>query len=553
MRELDFVTIIFGFLGGLGLFLYGMKLMSEGLQKSAGESLKRIIDKVTSNRLLGASIGMLITLIIQSSSATTVMVVGFVNAKLMNLVQALSIVLGANIGTTITGQLIAFNITKYALPAIFIGAVLTLFSKSLKKRSYGEVVLGFGLLFFGLTTMKHSFIPLKESEDFVQLFIYFSTNPVAAAGAGALLTMIVQSSSATMGIVMAMATTGILDFQAAAALVLGQNMGTTITANLAALSASRNAKRAAFGHFLFNFFGVTYMLILLKLFLYLADSVTPGAVDFIAADGTKPYIAAHIANFHTMFNVLNLIIFLPVIHHLAKICEKVIKSEDRRKNERLLKLDRNMVKTPAVAIAQSKKELEKISAIPLEMLDILNTSFKGGKAGLKDIKPLEMKLNQYNTEFNVFMTLLTQENISEGTSKSINELSHVMHNIEKMGNYIQNIARFRKKAIRKGITFEKEAKDEISEMLDIATNFTKQIINSYNKHNNECEFDLADEEILDDMRKKFTNNHMKRLSKGKVEASSGTVFVDIINHLEKIGDHAYAIAQVIECEETKTA
>jgi len=544
MHELNWGAIVFGFIGGLGLFLYGMKLMSEGLQKTAGSSLKNIIEKFTSNRFIGVIVGALVTVIIQSSSATTVMVVSFVNAGLMNLFQALSIVLGANIGTTITAQLIAFKITQFALPAIGMGVAMALFSKDAKKRYYGEIILGFGLLFFGLETMKHAFIPLKEAKDFANLFVFFSVNPIAAAAAGAILTVIVQSSSATIGITIAMASTGLLDFHAAAALVLGENIGTTITANLAALGGSKTAKQAAFGHFLFNFIGVAYMLLFLNVLIHFIDLYTPGAVDFVAADGTKPYIARHVANLHTAFNIINMVVFLPFIHLLAKLCEKIIKSESPKKNK-LLRLDPNMVKTPSIAIAQAKSEVELMSRMPIDMIKIVQSSFKENKSKLKQVKEIEARLDIMNHEFSSFLTLLTQQNISERTSHIINDLTHVIHNLEKIGDHTENIARFKDKMMKKKLSFSDEADKEIENMIDIVVQFTEDVIRFYNNPESIHMLDTDAEDQIDSMRKKFKNNHMKRLSQGNCNINSGIIFVDIINNLEKIGDHVYNIAQVM--------
>ena len=544
MHELNWGAIVFGFIGGLGLFLYGMKLMSEGLQKTAGSSLKNIIEKFTSNRFIGVIVGALVTVIIQSSSATTVMVVSFVNAGLMNLFQALSIVLGANIGTTITAQLIAFKITQFALPAIGMGVAMALFSKDAKKRYYGEIILGFGLLFFGLETMKHAFIPLKEAKDFANLFVFFSVNPIAAAAAGAILTVIVQSSSATIGITIAMASTGLLDFHAAAALVLGENIGTTITANLAALGGSKTAKQAAFGHFLFNFIGVAYMLLFLNVLIHFIDLYTPGAVDFVAADGTKPYIARHVANLHTAFNIINMVVFLPFIHLLAKLCEKIIKSESPKKNK-LLRLDPNMVKTPSIAIAQAKSEVELMSRMPIDMIKIVQSSFKENKSKLKQVKEIEARLDIMNHEFSSFLTLLTQQNISERTSHIINDLTHVIHNLEKIGDHTENIARFKDKMMKKKLSFSDEADKEIENMIDIVVQFTEDVIRFYNNPESIHMLDTDAEDQIDSMRKKFKNNHMKRLSQGSCNINSGIIFVDIINNLEKIGDHVYNIAQVM--------
>ena len=286
-------NLIFGLLGGLGLFLFGMKIMSEGLQKIAGSRMRKILAGLTDNRIVGTLVGIAVTAMIQSSSATTVMVVGFVNAGLMSLVQSIGIVLGANIGTTITAQLIAFKITHYALPAIGIGAGFKLFAKN-KKWSYaGEILLGFGLLFFGLSVMKAAFDPLKASEEFRQLFMIIGDNHLLGVLIGAILTIVVQSSTATIGITIALASTGILTFEASVALILGENIGTTITTNLAAIGTNLAARRTALAHFLFNAFGVCYMLLFFTLFTKFVASITPGDADFIIQTQEQQWEGGH--------------------------------------------------------------------------------------------------------------------------------------------------------------------------------------------------------------------------------------------------------------------
>lgn len=285
-------------------------------------------------------------------------------------------------------------------------------------------------------------------------------------------------------------------------------------------------------------------LLFLKVLIHFVDVYTPGAVDFVAADGTKPYIARHVANLHTTFNILNMVIFLPFIHLLARFCEKVIKSDTARKG-RLLRLDPNMAKTPSIAITQAKTEMAEISNIPLKMLRQINESFNDGTNRIKDIKRLEEKLDELNHEFTSFLTLLTQQNISERTSHIINDLTHVMHNLEKIGDHVENIARFKEKKEKKNITFSEEADKEIIDMLNIVLRFTENTLNAYNYPEQYSQVDTEDEETIDKMRKKFKNNHMKRLAKNECEINSGIVFVDIINNLEKIGDHAFNIAQVM--------
>ncbi|MGK2943548.1 MAG: Na/Pi cotransporter family protein, partial [Desulfuromonadales bacterium] len=372
--------LIFGLMGGLGLFLFGMKILSEGLQKVAGNRMQKILAALTNNRVVGALVGIAVTAIIQSSSATTVMVVGFVNAGLMSLVQSIGVILGANIGTTVTAQLIAFKITKYALPAIGIGAAFKLFSRNRKWSYFGEILLGFGLLFFGLSVMKSAFDPLKASEEFRQVFMVVGNNHLLGVLIGAVLTVVVQSSSATIGITIALASTGLLSFEASVALILGENIGTTMTANLAAIGTSLTARRTAFAHFLFNALGVCYMLALFPLFLQFVSALTPGDADFVIQTqeqvarmggeiGDKPFIARHIANTHTMFNVVNTIIFLPMVGLLAKLSTFAIRGHEKETDFHLKYLDNRVLSTPPIALAQARSETRRMAQIAQEMVD----------------------------------------------------------------------------------------------------------------------------------------------------------------------------------------
>ena len=334
-------SLIFGLLGGLGLFLYGMKTLSDGLQKIAGDRLRRILGVLTENRVVGMLIGVAVTALIQSSTATTVMVVSFVNAGLMSLLQAIGVVIGANIGTTVTAQLIAFNVAKYALPAIGLGAALRFFIKSPRWHHIGEVILGFGLVFFGLALMKGAFDPIKGDQELRQIFLLVGDNPLLGVLLGAVVTMVVQSSSATIGLTIAMATSGLLSFEASVALILGENIGTTVTTNLAAIGTNLAARRTALAHFLFNAIGVGYMLLLFPLFTGLVAAITPGDPDFVIQSGEqlemlggtlgdKPFIARHIANAHTLFNVVNALLFLPLIGHLARLTARLLPGREEQ-------------------------------------------------------------------------------------------------------------------------------------------------------------------------------------------------------------------------------
>jgi phosphate:Na+ symporter len=545
VQTIAWPIVLSGLFGGLGLFLIGMKMMSEGLQKRAGSGLRRILEKLTTNKYLGVFVGLIVTSIIQSSSATTVMVVGFVNAGLMNLTQALSVVLGANIGTTITGQLIAFKMGSLALPAIALGAFFRMFSKNKKRQYLGEILFGFGLLFLGMETMKHAFVPLRKSPEFTQAFIYFSKNPLAAIFAGTVLTMIVQSSSATMGITLALATTGIIDYQAAVAFVLGENIGTTITANLAAIGANAAAKRAALGHLLFNVLGVAYMYIFLKYFAHFVDIITPGDPYFIDAQGNAPYSARHIANFHTMFNIINTMVFLPLLGYLVIICEKLIKdSSEKKKTTKYI--DDRLIDTPALAVAQAKKEVERMSDIAISMLeDAKKAFFTRDTKLIESIYERENIVDELEKDISVFVVKLFQKSLSDESSKTIDGILHVLHDIEKIADHSENIAKFTEKIIEKGIYFSETANKEMEEIFDVVIRFAKNILNAYNKEAFENNINTEDENIIDRLRKEFKNNHMKRLNEGVCTVDAGIVYVDILNNLEKAGDHTFNIAQLI--------
>jgi phosphate:Na+ symporter len=545
METINWSVLIYSLLGGLGMFLYGMKMMSEGLQRSAGNSLRAILEKLTANRVVGTLVGLIVTMIIQSSSATTVMVVGFVNAGLMSLTQSLSIVLGANIGTTVTAQLIAFKITTLALPAIGVGAFLRLFSKNKKTQYVGEIIIGFGFLFMGLETMKHGFAPLKHSEAFTNAFVAFSHNPLLAAAAGALLTVIVQSSSATMGITIALATTGLIDYYTASAFVLGENIGTTVTANLAAIGATKAAKRAAFGHFMFNVIGVAYMLILLKYFTHFVDVITPGDPSLVLPDGTNPAIARHIANVHSLFNVINTIIFLPLIPMLAKICEKIIPGEDSG-SYKLVHIDDRLLETPPLAIAQARKEVERMGDIAVEMLKMSKEAFiKRDLKMIEKIEEMEDIVDLLERDISDFVVKLYPKELSVTSSFMVNNIMHVIHDIEKIADYSENIARYTRRIVEQKINFSEEAMKEIEELFDIAIRFTENILKEFNEGNLPKHVNTRDEDLIDELRRNLKANHMTRLNKGQCDVKAGLIYVDLLNSLEKVGDHSFNIAQVI--------
>ncbi len=550
--------LVFGLLGGLGLFLFGMKIMSEGLQKIAGSRMRKILGALTNNRIVGTLVGIAVTTIIQSSSATTVMVVGFVNAGLMSLVQSIGIILGANIGTTVTAQLIAFKITKYALPAIGIGAGFKLFSKNKKWSYLGEVLLGFGLLFFGLSVMKSAFDPLKTSEEFRQLFLIVGDNHLLGVLIGAVLTMIVQSSSATIGITIALASSGIISFEASMALILGENIGTTITANLAAIGTNLAARRTALAHFLFNAIGVCYMLVFFTFFLKFISSITPGDADFIIQTqeqavrlggdlGDKPFIARHIANTHTMFNIINTIIFLPLVGLLAKLSTMMIRGREADIEFHLQYLDSRVLNTPPIALAQARSETRRMAKIAQEMVDETLAFLQDHD--LKRIAVLEKKeelTDLLQKEITDFLVSLSQQSITQESSKEVASMMHMVNDLERVGDHCENLWHLCQRKMNQKISFSDIAMAEISEISDATKTFLARIIKALEEKDTGV-FDEAHklEDAVDELEERLRNNHIRRLNTGECTVNSGLIFIDMLHNFEKIGDHTYNLAKAV--------
>jgi len=552
--------VLFGLVGGLGLFLFGMKIMSEGLQKVAGDRMRKILAALTNNRVVGTLVGLAVTAIIQSSSATTVMVVGFVNAGLMSLVQSIGVILGANIGTTVTAQLIAFKITKYALPAIGLGAGLKLFARNKKWIYVGEIILGFGILFFGMDTMKHAFDPIKKSQEFKEIFMLVGDNPLLGVLIGTLLTVIVQSSSATIGITIALASSGLLSFTAAVALILGENIGTTITANLAAIGTNLAARRTAFAHFLFNALGVAYMLVLLPYFMNFISSITPGDADFVIRTqqeidllggglniGDKPYIARHIANTHTMFNIVNTIIFLPLVGLLAKLTTFVIRGREEEMEFHLKYIDNRVLNTPPIALGQARAETRRMAQVCLENYDETQLFLKD--ADEKRIAGLVKKedlIDLLQKEITDFLVALSQKSISQETSKEIASLMHMVNDLERVGDHCENLWQLGSRKKDQKITFSDVAISEIEELSRITRDFLVFALKSLERGNVDIMKQANEmEEAIDQLETSLRNNHISRLNTGECGVLQGLIFIDMLHNFEKIGDHTFNVSEAI--------
>ncbi len=552
-------NIIFNSLGGLGLFLFGMKIMSEGLQKVAGKKLRQILGMVSNNRVIGCGVGAFVTSIVQSSSVTTVMLVSFVDAGLMSFTQAIGVILGANIGTTVTAQLIAFKITAYALPAIAVGVLLKFFLGKGKRVYIGDVLLGFGLVFFGLALMKSGFAPLKENEAFIAFFTRFSADSylgiIMCAMVGAILTMILQSSSATVGITMVLATQGLLDFQASVALILGENIGTTITAELASIGAGIHAHRTARAHTLFNVIGVTNIILIFPFFLQLVTWITGnmlpiGAPDLIVAD-ERPNVARYIANAHTFFNVVNAAFFLLFLPYLVKVTLWLTprKKEEAEMDElyQIKFMDSGFIDAPSVAIEQAKKEIsrmgESVQSMYAEVISSLETR---NLKKLSEWKKREDAIDMLQKEITKFLVQVGQKSIMPEESKEISSLLRMTNNLERVGDSIENVAQLIEELIEQdlhlsepGMNDYREISEEVRKFIDFTVaSIQKEDVKAMNKA-------LALENNIDRMREEMRGNYLVRLHSGVCAVDPGLILVDMLTAFEKMGDYCFNIAEAV--------
>jgi phosphate:Na+ symporter len=546
-------TIIYTLLGGLGIFFFGMKFMSDGLQAVAGDVIRKIINSITSNRLMAVTVGLLVTCIIQSSSVTTVMTVGFVNAGLMNLTQAIGVIFGANIGTTITGWIISVKVDKYGLLLVGLGFIPGLFSKSEKWQHLGKSVLGVGLVFMGLQIMSGAFAPLRDNPSFLESISYFSGEHygayIASILMGCLLTMIVQSSSAMLGITMALATSGVIPYHTAVSLVLGENIGTTITALLASVGANVNAKRAARAHASFNIFGVLVMLTFLPYYFELVNSLIPQDARFIAPDGTQPYVAQHIALAHTLFNLSATILFLPFINHLAKFVTKITPDRAEKEVPHLIVLGDPINMLPAASMAQAESELKKMKEIISRMYK-LNKEFwmaeEYNPKMLAKIIDYERISDNIHKEITVFLCYVMEKPMSHHQSQQLQAMIKIVDELESVADYIERLANYRDRFKNNG-KLEGESRTEFFQFMDDVWEFYQLVGEGLE---NEEALDMQKIEAksnelqlwADSMREK----HLDRISKGVYQPVTALTYSDMVVALRKIRAHSFLMAAAIE-------
>ncbi len=543
-------------LGGLGLFIMGMKMMTEGLQMSAGKRIKNILSAVSSNRVLGCMTGAGVTAMVQSSSATTVMLIGFVGAGLMTLQQAVGMILGANVGTTVTAQLIAFKLTKVALPAIAVGVVLKYFTQKKKTRYLGDVILGFGLLFFGMTVMKQGLSPIKSDPAFLEFFTRFDPSTVAGlllcVFVGACLTLMVQSSSATIGLTMTLATQGLITFPGAMALVLGENIGTTITAELATIGSSNiNAHRSARAHTMFNVIGVTIMLLIFPFFVDMVEFATramgAGAVDEVAK-GDMVNIARYIANGHTIFNVINAGIFLIFLPWLIKVAIMLSPKEEEEEDlYRLPNFGERLIDTPIAAIAETKSEIMRMAkSADYTFRTTIKRIHDRDYKKLSKWKRLENHLDDMQKEITSYLTRIYQSDVTGAEAREISSLMRMTNNIERIGDSVENIAQATESVIENEMHFSDIAIKDIIQISDQVERFIQLVINGMKEHGPDF-MEKADiiENTIDSMRETMRQDHIARLRSNRCGIDQGLVFINLLSNFEKIGDYCFNIAEAV--------
>ncbi|MBQ6819844.1 MAG: Na/Pi cotransporter family protein [Clostridium sp.] len=534
---MDSLMIIIKLLGGLGLFIYGMKIMGDGLENAAGDKLKSILEKVTKNPIIAVLVGTIVTVVIQSSSATTVMVVGFVNAGLMNLAQAAGIIMGANIGTTITAQLVAFKLDTIAPLFVFLGAAVIMFAKRKKKKDIGNIILGFGILFVGMGQMSSAMKPLTQLPIFNDILTTVGGHWYLGIIAGAVITAILQSSSATTGILVALATAGAIDINAALPIVFGCNIGTCITAMLASIGTTKTARKAAILHLIFNLGGT----------LLFIPILVSGLLANIVLSISPDEVSRQIANAHTVFNIVNTAIMLPLTGLLIKTVNRIIPGDDEDEKIGPKYLDDILLETPVIAAGQVAKETLRMANKAKKGLKLAIEAFQNNDEELvKKVYENEVVINNLNEAITTYLVKLSKRELSDKESKIVAATFHVINDIERIGDHAENIAELTQQKINKNLEYSDEALEQIMNMYEKTSEALQLSLDSYaSNDDNKAKEVYTIETEVDKIQKKYRDLHVKRLYDGICNAYAGTIFLDLISNLERVSDHSLNIAESV--------
>lgn len=534
------ITTVFMLFGGLGFFLYGMKMMSEGLEKAAGAKMRSILEFFTKNRFIGMVVGIIFTAIIQSSNATTVMVVSFVNSGLMNLMQASGVILGANIGTTITGQLIAFNLSDIAPLIVIIGVIMIMFCKKQSIKKIGEVILGFGILFMGLSIMSDSMSAVKNSPRILN-FLASLTNPFAAILVGFLITAVLQSSSATVGIILLMVSQKLLEFTICPFMILGCNIGSCVSALVASLSGKKDAKRAALIHFLFNVIGSAIF------FCILLVAVEPFTNAILYISGGS--LARSVANVHTLMKVLEVAMMFPFMGWIVKLTYKIVPGKDTTAEDQyeLLYIGDGSMMSPTTAVMDSIHEIEHMGKVAvMNLKKSMDALCNLNEKEIQEVYETEEYIDFLNRKITDYLVKANEIALPIADEKLIGGLFHVVNDIERIGDHAENFVDSAKTRIERGIELTDKAKKQLLDMMDKTTKILEYSLEMFTNRNYEHMREILQlEEEIDEMEKKLQNAHVRRLTKNKCTPEAGMIFSDTISGLERVADHATNIAFAI--------
>lgn len=522
--------------GGLGLFLFGMKLMGDGLEMAAGSKLRGMIERLTKNKYMGALIGLVVTAVIQSSSATTVMVVGFVNAGLMNLAQAVGVIMGANIGTTVTGVMIAINLTAIAPLAVFIGVVMISFIKRSSIKHIGQIIAGFGILFMGMKMMSTAMEPLSQSETFSNMMTSFS-NPLVGVLVGLVFTAIIQSSSASVGVLQALGAAGAITLPSAIYVIYGQNIGTCVTALISCVGTNKTAKRTAVVHLMFNVFGAVLFIVISMLFPFaeLVQSIAPGSV------------MAQISIVHVIFNLACTSIMLPLSNLLVKVACKVIPGADPVKSSNSLAyLDARILSTPPVAVAQVFKEIDRMGQLAKETLGLaMDALITQDNSMVDQIYENENTINFLNRGIAEYLVKINGLDLEDYDREALGSLYHVISDMERIGDHSENLCELAQTLKKSKQKFSPWAVVQATEMRNRVEAMLEEALQMFASRETDPQMatDInRREEIIDDATQDLKNNHIERLNRGECSVVAGTVFMDMLTNLERIADHCTNIA-----------
>ena len=516
-----------GFLGGIALFMYGMQLMGDGLQKAAGAKLQKILEAMTGVLAMGILLGAIVTAVLQASGATTVMTVGLVNAGLLTLKQGFGIIMGANVGTTMTAQLIAFKLSNYSTVRLFVGFLMQLLAKRARGKYLGQVILGFGILMLGMDMMGKAVLPLRNYPGFVDFIGHFSSNPLLGIGIGTVMTVLIQSSSATIGILIAMASQGLIPLEGAIPVLLGDNIGTCITAVLASLRANLTARRVAVAHVMFNVIGSIIFVVFMQWFIQIVMIVSP-----------EGDIARQIANAHSAFNIINTLLFMPFVDPFIKLIQRLVPGDAEGISLRPVYLDKAMLHTPSIGLSLAVKEVVRMGNQAIQNFDAEKVKYVLEHEPVVD--SLEREITDYLTE-------MSTSQLDASLSIRHTGLLHAINDIERIGDHGETLAKKARRMFEDDVHFSPKAQEELAQLSEMVLQASGRALEALEKNDKAIAADavrLCRE--VKQYQKEIRKNHITRLNEHVCEPVAGFVMLELLINMKRVSDHSKNIAQLVQ-------